>query len=62
VRDECCGIDGFAVGLCVQGGVVVEVGFEAGWSGEGQIDGLDFWQRPDVQFSCCHCEVPLVEE
>jgi len=29
----------------VEGGVVVEVGFEADRTGEGQLGGLRFWQR-----------------
>jgi len=42
--DECDGIDGFTVGLRVQRGVAVDVGFQAGRAGEGQFDGLGFGQ------------------
>jgi len=35
VRNQGRGTDGFAVGLCVEGGVAVEVGFEDGRAGEG---------------------------
>jgi len=42
VWDERRGIDGFTVGLCVERGVAVEVGFEGGRAGEGQFDALGF--------------------
>jgi len=44
VQNQRDGIDGFAVGLCMEGGVSVWVGFEAVRAGEGQLGGLHFWQ------------------
>jgi len=44
------GIDGFAVSLCMERGVAVEIGFEAGRAGEGQLGGFHFWQWAKAQF------------
>jgi len=61
VRNQHCSINGFAVDLCVERGVAVEVGFEGGRASEGQLRGCRFWQRAEAQFSCRHCEVPLLK-
>lgn len=40
VRDQRHDIDRFAVGLRMQRGVMFQVGLQAGWACESQLDGL----------------------
>jgi hypothetical protein len=46
VRDERHGIDCLAIRLRVQRRIAVEVGFQAGRTGKGQLDAFGLGQRP----------------
>lgn len=60
--DQRRGIDRLAVRLSVQRGVAVEVCFQAGRAGKGQLHALILGQRPQPQFpGCTHLEVPLLK-
>lgn len=62
VRDQRRGIHRLAIRLRVQRGVAVEIGFQAGRAGEGQLHALDLGQRSQSQFpGCAHREVPLLK-
>jgi len=61
VRNQRHGIDRFAVGLRVQRGVAVEVGFEAGRACEGQLDAGAGRQRSEPQFIRAHRDDPLLK-
>lgn len=42
--------------------IAVEVGLEAGWTGEGQLDALGLGQRPEPQLlGRTHCEAPRLK-
>ncbi len=62
MRDQRRRIDCLAVGLRVQRGVAVEVGFQAGRAGKGQLRGFRFRQRPQPQLARRHREVPRLKK